>query len=113
MAKPQQPEIARSGRGATDPAAIKSELSVPVKGGPAGDAGPLPEDNVPGHHPTEEQDRPTGAAFLEKLHEHATEGEPDSATERWDAPEPTMAGEALRAAAGAVRKVRESLPGDD
>jgi hypothetical protein len=40
MAKPQQPELARSGRGETDPVA------------------PTPEDNRPGHHPDQEQDKP-------------------------------------------------------
>ena len=72
MAKPQQPEIARSGRGAVDPAAVKEQLTAPMPGGGEnGDLGPIPEDQRPGHHPTVEQDKPSGEAFLEKLHEHA------------------------------------------
>ena len=74
MAKPQQPEIARSGRGAVDPAAVKEQLTAPTPGGGEnGDLGPIPEDQRPGHHPTVEQDKPSGEAFLEKLHEHAAD----------------------------------------
>ena len=77
MAKPQQPEIARSGRGAVDPAAVKEQLSAPVPGGgESGDLGPIPEDQLPGHHPDVEQDKPSGEAFLQKLHEHAADVEP-------------------------------------
>ena len=67
----------------------------------------VPEANLPGHHPDHEQDKPSGEAFVRKLHEHA-EDAPDKAED----PEPTLAGDALRAAAQAVRTVRESLPGD-
>ncbi|MEA3056567.1 MAG: hypothetical protein QOD30_1999 [Actinomycetota bacterium] len=69
------------------------------------DTGPVPEDNVPGHHPDHEQDKPSGADFVRKLHEHAQQVD-----ERGDEPEPTVAGEALRATAAALRKVREALP---
>src|SRR4051794_13464468 len=57
MAKPQQPELHRSGKGATDPASAKSHIDT---GGPDTDAGtgPIPEDNLPGHHPDHEQDKP-------------------------------------------------------
>ncbi len=41
MAKPQQTELARSGLGAT-----------------ADTLAPVPEDNLPGHHPEHEQDKP-------------------------------------------------------
>ena len=77
----------------------------------------VPEDNRPGHHPDHEQDKPSGDAFVRKVREHArevdrvetqmSETEP-AATE----PEPTVAGDALRAAAGVVRAVREALPGE-
>jgi hypothetical protein len=70
----------------------------------------VPEANLPGHHPDREQDKPSGEAFVRKLHEHATETAPD--TEAPEDPEPTLAGDALRAAADAVRSVREALPGD-
>ena len=56
MAKPQQPEIARSGRGATDPAAVKSALTAQRDVSTEIDAGPVPEDNQPGHHPKKNQE---------------------------------------------------------
>jgi hypothetical protein len=105
MAKPQQPEIARSGHSAADPGAVKSSLSAPTEQADDPARGPVPEENLPGHHPEQDQDKPTGDAFLQKLHEHAQSVEDDE-------PPPTAAGDALRAAAGAVRKVREALPGD-
>jgi hypothetical protein len=92
MAKPQQPEI-------------------------ADDGGVVPEDNVPGHHPEHEQDKPSGDAFVQKLHEHAQQVDAEreqqraSDEEQASEPEPTIAGDALRAAASAVRAVRENLPG--
>lgn len=57
MTKPQQPELARSGRGEVDPAAAKTRHAdgpPPVSGNP----GPVPEHNRPGHHPEREQDKP-------------------------------------------------------
>ncbi|HZT65046.1 MAG TPA: alpha/beta fold hydrolase [Acidimicrobiales bacterium] len=58
MPKPQQPELRRSERGATDSDGAKSGpgLAAPP---PTSDApGPVPEDNRPGHHPDREQDKP-------------------------------------------------------
>ena len=60
MAKPQQPELHRSGKGATDPASAKAAAEVGGAGGATGPTGPIPEDNVPGHHPEREQDKPEG-----------------------------------------------------
>src|SRR2546430_7191822 len=57
MAKPQQPELARSGRGATDPASAKATAGSAMPSDSA--AGPVPEANRPGHHPPAEQDKPT------------------------------------------------------
>jgi hypothetical protein len=62
MSKPQQPELHRSGLGATDPASAKA-AEVGGAGRPAGAGGPVPEDNVPGHHPQDEQDKPQGPPF--------------------------------------------------
>jgi hypothetical protein len=56
MTKPQQPELRRSGYGATDDDSAQAKL-----GGPTdvdGPTGPVPEENRPGHHPDEEQDKP-------------------------------------------------------
>jgi hypothetical protein len=125
MANPQQPEIARSRRGDVVQDSVKERLTVPQSTETSGDVGVVPEDNLPGHHPEHEQDKPTGEQFLRKLHEHAQEAEaateepapaPTAATGTGpeasaDDPEPTVAGDALRAAAGLIRKVRESLPG--
>jgi hypothetical protein len=102
MSKPQQPELARSGHGATDPASVKS--APPVDARVSGDAGPIPADNVPGHHPDHEQDKPDVKVAAVPKGVRA----PDPAPE----PDATVAGDALRAAAGVVRKVREALPGD-
>jgi len=112
MAKPQQPEIARSGRGATDPSAVKSEHTAPSAAKVSGDAGPVPEDNLPGHHPEHEQDKPDVRIAAVPKGVRGDDAERTEPASSADEPEPTVAGEALRAAAGVVRKVRESLPGD-
>ena len=59
MSEPQQPEIARARRSAVSQAAAKTKAVPPA---PPGDGGlaPVPEDNLPGHHPEVEQDKPTG-----------------------------------------------------
>jgi len=56
MDRPQQPEIARSGLGATDPASVKSEVHEDER--TTEPRGKVPEDNRPGHHPEHEQDKP-------------------------------------------------------
>jgi pimeloyl-ACP methyl ester carboxylesterase len=58
MPNPQQPEIRRSRRGAVDEGATKEVVTAP--GPPAGrdTAQPVPADNLPGHHPDHEQDKP-------------------------------------------------------
>lgn len=60
MSTPQQPEIARSMRSevtAEVASKVKAEtLPVDAPGG----GGPIPEDNLPGHHPEKEQDKPEG-----------------------------------------------------
>ena len=58
MSKPQQPELHRSGKGATDPASAKAAAEVGGNPGAGGAAGPVPEDNLPRHHPEQEQDKP-------------------------------------------------------
>ena len=59
MTKPQQPELRRSGRGATDDDSAKARASRPLD--EKGEAGPVPEANAPGHHPEEDQDKPDGS----------------------------------------------------
>lgn len=62
MTNPQQPELARSRKGATSDDSAKSQTSRVKAGGTSepGPMGPIPEDNQPGHHPEVEQDKPTG-----------------------------------------------------
>jgi hypothetical protein len=60
MSTPQQPEIARSMRSevtAEVASKVKAE-TLPVDAPDGG--GPIPEDNLPGHHPEKEQDKPDG-----------------------------------------------------
>src|SRR5579883_3076689 len=73
MAKPQQPELARSGRGATDPASVKTAVQVtPTAPAADGSLAPVPEDNRPGHHPEHHQDKPV-EAFAAKARRLARE----------------------------------------
>jgi hypothetical protein len=58
MNRPQQPELARSRRSATDPASAKAKVIGPPTS--EGRTGPIPEENLPGHHPEHEQDKPEG-----------------------------------------------------
>jgi hypothetical protein len=58
MTKPQQTELARSGRGEVDPAAAKTR-----RGGPTDETAPtgaIPEENLPGRRPEHDQDKPEG-----------------------------------------------------
>jgi hypothetical protein len=56
MSTPQQPELHRSGHTPADPKSAKS--AVRERPGDSGSVGPVPEDNLPGHHPDVEQDKP-------------------------------------------------------
>lgn len=60
MSIPQQPEIARSMRSeVTAEVASKTKAkTLPVD--EKGSGGPIPEDNLPGHHPEHDQDKPEG-----------------------------------------------------
>ena len=59
MTNPQQPELARSRKGATSDDSAKAHVGGPrAGGGGEGPEGPIPEDNQPGHHPEVEQDKP-------------------------------------------------------
>lgn len=58
MSKPQQPELHRSGKGASDPGSAKAKVEVSGEPPGSGAPGPVPEANTPGHHPEREQDKP-------------------------------------------------------
>ncbi len=57
MTKPQQPELRRAGRGATDDDSAKAKAAASLPEGD-GAVAPVPPDNQPGHHPEQEQDKP-------------------------------------------------------
>lgn len=68
MAKPQQPELRRSGFvPALDPDATESRLDAHDRPDSSGPSGPIPEDQRPGHHPDQEQDKPDMDKFAERL----------------------------------------------
>ena len=67
MSRPQQPEIARSGRTDVDPDHVGEALEGARAPRSKGKTGPVPPENQPGHHPPEEQDKPDLDAFAAKL----------------------------------------------
>ncbi|MDQ3991833.1 MAG: hypothetical protein M3245_05935 [Actinomycetota bacterium] len=60
MARPQQPELARSERGKFDQDRPSDKQATRGRPDIEGHAGPVPEENQPGHRPDEEQDKPQG-----------------------------------------------------
>jgi hypothetical protein len=81
MVKPQQPELRRSDRGATSDDAVKESITSPnIPSVDGGARGPIPEDNLPGHHPEHEQDKPSGQDFVAKMHALAQEEQYDAPT---------------------------------
>jgi hypothetical protein len=67
MGRPQQPEIARSGRTELDPDSIGTELESRKAPQNKGRTGPVPPENQPGHHPEQEADQPDLDAFVSRL----------------------------------------------
>ena len=75
MANPQQPELARSRKvPALDPDASATVLSAGGHPPPDQTEGPVPVDNLPGHHPEHEQDKPV-ERFVAKARALAAEAE--------------------------------------
>ena len=58
MTKPQQPELARSGRGEVDPHSAKTRTGGPTDA--TAPTGAIPDENLPGHKPDHDQDKPEG-----------------------------------------------------
>lgn len=60
MTKPQQQELARSGRAATDPSSRSKREAMIAETLPPGEGGVdrTPEENRPGHRPERDQDKP-------------------------------------------------------
>lgn len=67
MARPQQPELARSAKTDLDPDHIETGLQGQKAPATGGETGPVPPGNQPGHHPGKEQDKPDLDAFAAKL----------------------------------------------
>ena len=80
MANPQQPELRRSERGGATDQAAKERLTAPSAPGVDGArVGAIPVENLPCHHPEQEQDKPSGRDFVAKMHALAEE-------DAWEAP---------------------------
>ena len=78
MAKPQQPELRRSGTvPALDPDATEAVLSAQDDPKTSSSRGPVPDEQQRGHHPEDEQDKPDLDAFAERLGIPAEGEEPD------------------------------------
>ena len=69
MGRPQQPELGRSGHSSVSGGQHAGEvIEGQVQAGEEeGTAGPVPEDNRPGHHPEREQDKPDLERFRDRL----------------------------------------------
>ena len=127
MANPQQPEIARSRR--TEGLApdsvethVQAEKRAPSGEGPSG---PIPEDNLPGHHPEVEQDKPPIERFMARARTAGSRVRPSGRDDRRapDAPSGAkdesasddehplvrLAGLGPRAAGNLLKKVRDRL----
>ena len=67
MARPQQPELARSAKTDLDPDHVETGLQGQKQPSTGGETGPVPPENQPGHHPAKEQDKPDLDAFAARL----------------------------------------------
>jgi len=68
MANPQQPELRRSGLGATVEGSAKVQIQTEGDAGSEStSAGPVPEESRPGHHPEVDQDKPDIDDFARRL----------------------------------------------
>lgn len=82
MAKPQQPELRRSGKvPALDPDATEAKRSADRRRTTTDPGGPVPEDQQPGHHPERDQDKPDLDRFAERLGVAAEGEEPSGAAD--------------------------------
>jgi hypothetical protein len=80
MAKPQQPELRRSGRvEALDPDATAAVRTADRRLDVSDSNGPVPRAQRRGHHPDEEQDKPDLDKFAERLGVAAEGEEPSEA----------------------------------
>ena len=67
MARPQQPELARSAKTDLDPDHVETGLQGQPTPKTGGETGPVPPENQPGHHPEHDQDKPDLDALAARL----------------------------------------------
>ena len=102
MARPQQRELARNEKvPALSPDATETRLTGEPEPEESGRTGGIPEDNLPGHHPDEEQDKPDGDAFLRKLQ---GEGRPKKAPAKKASKQATARKTTAKKASAPVKK---------
>jgi hypothetical protein len=108
MARPQQPELARSAKTDIDPNHVETGLQgqrVPATGG---ETGPVPPDNQPGHHPEKEQDKPDLDAFAAQL---GTDPTAPTATAARKPPRPAATSASATTSAKATKATPKKTPG--
>ena len=88
MARPQQPELARSAKTDLDPDHVETGLQGQPRPATGGETGPVPPENQPGHHPEKEQDKPDLDAFAARI---GTDPTAPEATAARKPPTPTPA----------------------
>jgi hypothetical protein len=100
MARPQQPELARSAKTDIDPDHVETGLQGQPTPATGGETGPIPPENQPGHHPPKEQDKPDLDAFAARL---GTDPKAPTATSARKAPRAKAAPEKSTPAKTATR----------
>lgn len=113
MAKPQQPELRRSGKVPDlDPDATEAVLSAQDEPKTSRTRKKVPEEQRPGHHPDEEQDKPDMEKFAERLGIVSEDEEPDDAPRvEEEAPRPTRTRKAAKAKAGKAEGEKKTRTG--
>ena len=109
MARPQQPELARSANTDIDPDHVETGLQGQPPPPTGGETGPIPADNQPGHHPAKEQDKPDLDAFAAKL--GADPKAPSATKARKPAARPTTTPAKTGASKTGPAKAAKSSPG--
>jgi len=107
MARPQQPELARSAKTDIDPDHVETGLQGQRAPRTAGETGPVPPDNQPGHHPEKEQDKPDLDAFAARL---GTDPTAPTATAARKPPRPAEGPAKAATPAGATPKKAAPAP---
>lgn len=112
MAKPQQPELRRSGMVPDlDPDATETVLSAQDEPKTSRARKKVPEEQQPGHHPDEEQDKPDMEKFAERLGIVSEDDEPDDAPRvEEEPPRPTRTtSKTTKAAKGKAGKAKDKV----